>query len=112
MEADDLRRALAAADAAYEPFAPFSTWAGEPITTGSWDDAASHLAAVREAAPVEDVEAALAEVLRAAAVDTGAIEGLYRADRGFTRSVARNVISLDQAEVEAGLGFRRSFEWL
>jgi Fic family protein len=110
MDQDEVRRALAAADAAYEPFAPFSAWTAEPIATGSWDDAAAHLATVREAAPVEAVDAALDEVLRAAAVDTGAIEGLYRADRGFTRSVARNVISLDQAEVEAGLGFRRSFE--
>lgn len=105
-----MTRALAAADAAYEPFAPFVAWAAEPVARGSWEDAASHLAASRDAASVEEVNTALDEVLRAAAVDTGAIEGLYRADRGFTLSVARNVISLDQAEVEAGIGFRRTFE--
>ncbi|HMJ79068.1 MAG TPA: Fic family protein [Iamia sp.] len=110
MDAEELRRALEAADAAYEPFPAFSEWASEPIALGSWDDAASHLASVREAASVEEVTTRIDEVLRGAAVDTGAIEGLYPADRGFTWSVARNKISLDQAEVEAGLGFRRSFE--
>lgn len=107
---EEVRRQIAAADAAYRPFAPFSEWAAEPVGLGSWDDAAARLAEVRERTPVEAVRSALDEVLRAAAVDTGAIEGLYTADRGFTLSVARNVISLDQAEVEAGLGFRRSFE--
>jgi len=110
MDAEELRRAQAAADAAYEPFASFSEWASEPVALGSWDDAAAHLASVRAAASVVEVTTRLEEVLRGAAVDTGAIEGLYSADRGFTRSVARNKISLDQAEVEAGLGFRRSFE--
>ncbi len=107
---DEVRRLLAAADAAYEPFAPFAAWAAEPIGLGSWDDAAARLATVRERTPVEAVRSALDEVLRSAAVDTGAIEGLYAADRGFTRSVARNVISLDQAEAEAGPGFRRNYE--
>jgi len=101
---------LEQADAAYPPFAPFADWAAEPLGLGSWDDAAARLAVVRHRTPVDEVRAALDEVLRAAAVDTGAIEGLYAADRGFTLSVARNVISLDQAEVEAGIGFRRSFE--
>lgn len=107
---DEVRRQLAAADAAYEPFAPFSEWAAEPVGLGSWDDAVARLADVRSRTPVEAVRAALGEVLRSAAVDTGAIEGLYAADRGFTRSVARNVISLDQAEAEAGPGFRRNYE--
>lgn len=110
MDAEELRRAQAAADAAYEPFASITDWRQEPVGLGSWDDAAAQLAEARASAPVEVVNAALDEVLRAAAVDTGAIEGLYRADRGFTLSVARNVISLDQAEVEAGSGFRGSFE--
>lgn len=101
---------LEQADAAYQPFAPFSAWTAEPVGLGSWDHAATRLVAVRQRTPVEEVRAALDEVLRAAAVDTGAIEGLYAADRGFTLSVARNMISLDQAEVEAGIGFRRSFE--
>lgn len=107
---DDLRRQLSAADVAYRPFAPFEVWASEHVGLGSWDDAAARLAALRRTTAVERVRDALDEVLRAAAVDTGAIEGLYRADRGFTLSVARHVVSLEQAEVEAGLGFQRSFE--
>ncbi|HEU5150705.1 MAG TPA: Fic family protein [Iamia sp.] len=110
MDAEEVRRALAAADAAYQSFPSVATWAQEAVALGSWDDAAEHLASVRAAAPVDAVNAALDEVLRAAAVDTGALEGLYPTNRGFTMSVARNVISLDQAEVEAGLGFRGSFE--
>lgn len=107
---EDLHRQLARADARYLPFAPFAEWAAEPLGLESWDDAAERLAEVREQRTVEEVRVALDEVVRAAAVDTGAIEGLYAADRGFTRSVARGLVSLDQAEVEAGLGFRRSFE--
>ncbi len=52
----------------------------------------------------------MTERLRAAAVDTGAIEGLYSTDRGFTLLVAQETISLDQAEVEKGAEFRRNFE--
>lgn len=106
----EVRRRLAAADATYEPFAPFSAWAHEPVGLGSWDDAAARLAEVRVRSSAEGVQVALDEVLRAAAVDTGAIEGLYAADRGFTHSVARHLISLDQAEAQAGPGFRRNFE--
>jgi Fic family protein len=107
---DDLGRRLALADAAYAPFAPLSDWLSEPVGLGSWTNAAGRLADTRARTPVEAVRAALDEVRRAAAIDTGAIEGLYATDRGFTMSVARNVISLDQAEVERGPDFRRHFQ--
>lgn len=52
----------------------------------------------------------LAERVREAAVDTGALEGLYPADRGFTMSVALGEVSLDQAERDVGGNFRRNYE--
>ncbi len=107
---EELRHQLARADAAYSPFAPFAVWAAEPVGLGPWIDAVDQLADARMRTPVDVVRTALREPLRAAAVDTGAVEGLYATDRGFTRSVARNVISLDQAEIERGPEFRRSFE--
>lgn len=105
----DIHAALARADAAYPGIAPFGTWTPE-IDLSGWDQAAADLAAARSAAEPADVDAALHEHLRAAAVDTGAIEGLYSTDRGFTLSVAKQQISLDQAEVEKGPEFRRNYE--
>lgn len=107
---DDFGRRLAFADAAYVPFATLSDWLAEPVGLGPWTNAAERLADIRARTPVDAVRAALDEVRRAAAIDTGAIEGLYTTDRGFTMSVARNVISLDQAEVERGPDFRRHFQ--
>ena len=107
---DDVRRAIARADAAYESILPFDEWVGEALTFDAWDDAARTLAARRRSASPEAVADALRERLRAAAVETGAIEGLYSTDRGFTMSVAQQTISMDQAEVEKGAAFRRTFE--
>jgi Fic family protein len=79
----DLRKA----DAAYQPFPPFSEWIGLRIDEERWQ---------RYARQLEDVETndpaalgrALEIVRRVAAVETGAIEGLYEVDRGFTITIA------------------------
>lgn len=107
----DVSRAIAAADASYERIAPFETWI-EPSSRGfgSWDDELRQVVRQREAVGSERAEALLRQYLRAAAVDTGAIEGLYDTDRGFTWSVATGIISLVEAERDRGASFRQNFE--
>lgn len=47
---------------------------------------------------------------RAAAIDTGAIEGLYEVDRGFTMTVARGVAAWEKVIAAREPVVRRSFE--
>jgi Fic family protein len=48
--------------------------------------------------------------VRAAALDTGAIEGLYNVDRGFTMTVAVQGLAWQQMVEERGAGVRELFE--
>jgi hypothetical protein len=78
---------LAAIDAEYEPFVPFSDWAGVTVDAAPWD--ALHTSLKQRVGDDETLWArARAAAKRAAAIDTGAIEGLYQTDEGFTISVA------------------------
>lgn len=72
----------------YDPFPPLRAWLASPTSTESWNHYARRLAEDRERATEEDFAAARQVALRAAAVDTGAIEDLYEVDRGFTMTVA------------------------
>ena len=73
-------------DALYKPFPSFAAWSAVGVDAASWDG----FVAMLEAATDEELLArGRDEALRAAAFDTGAVEGLYATDRGFTLSVAR-----------------------
>jgi fido (protein-threonine AMPylation protein) len=78
---------IANADAAYRPFPPFSKWAEVDVDMERWRRCESTLEELRSADAGARARA-LEIVRRAAAVQTGAIEGLYPADRGFTFTVA------------------------
>ena len=71
----------------YVPFATFADWAGEAISS-AWVEYLANLDQARGAASSDEVQAALQFALRSAAVETGAIEGLYATTRGITRTVA------------------------
>jgi hypothetical protein len=71
----------------YQPFPSFVDWTVD-FDPGLVDRYAARLEAAKGAASAEALEVALTVALRSAAVDTGAIEGLYASDRGFTRAVA------------------------
>lgn len=84
-------------DSQYQPFEPFESWANVPVDQAAWQvrhdellqlagNDAGLLAKARDA------------VKRAAAFETGAIEGLYELDRGVTISAA-----VSSAMVEAFL---------
>src|SRR5713226_9468302 len=76
------------ADALYRPFPSFEEWSTKcAIDPTRWDRYTGELRRHRQASP-DLLPRALEIVRRAAAFDTGAIEGLYETDRGFTITVA------------------------
>ncbi|HYK94348.1 MAG TPA: Fic family protein [Candidatus Dormibacteraeota bacterium] len=82
--AEDLRRA----DAQYEPFPSASDWTEVSTDVVLWDQRVSRLTEVKPLVSKGALDSATQAILRMAAVDTGAIEGLYQVDRGITYSVA------------------------
>jgi hypothetical protein len=79
---------LIAAEAAYVPFPAFNDWTGRLDRLDAWNQARERLDDAREGAAPADLKAAFDFVMRAAAIDTGAIEDLYEVDRGLTYTVA------------------------
>jgi Fic family protein len=76
-----------AATGGYEPFASFSAW--QLFDPGStWITFLNQLQSARATADASVVAEALTYALRSAALETGAIEGLYTTNRGVTRTVA------------------------
>jgi Fic family protein len=78
----------AALDARYRPFPAFAEWPSAPFRPDLWDAALGELDALRADAAEDDVRRALDVTMRAAAFETGAVEGLYETTRGLTRTVA------------------------
>jgi Fic family protein len=99
------------ADRLYEPFPDFASWKGlTEADLDLWDRFAKGLEAQRAAAPPEAFGRAVEVAMRAAAIDTGAIEGLYDVDRGFTMSVATQAVAWEHAVEEKGADVRALFE--
>src|SRR6266567_7845803 len=99
-----------ALDAAYRPFPSFSEWASKTsVDTVRWN---RYLAAIENKPPrnPESLRRAHEVVKRAAAIDTGAIEGLYEVDRGFTYSVAFETAAWELALAQRGENVRPLFE--
>ena len=72
----------------YRPIPDFIDWFDGIVDSSVADRYADLLAASRSGATEQQLSAALDVATRYAAVDTGAIEGLYTVDRGFTRTIA------------------------
>ena len=77
-----------AIDSTYKPFPAFEEWLAFKIDSVRWQRYTAELEQRRKTASREVLEKAQNIVRRAAAVDTGALEGLYEVDRGFTFTVA------------------------
>ena len=85
----DPGEALAAASTAiYQPFPAFVEWAALTADSAGLERAEQTLTELRQTTPTEVLTEAVNTATRSAAVDTGAIEGLYQVDRGFTRTIA------------------------
>jgi Fic family protein len=86
---DEFEAILKNAQSYYVPFPPFSDWPSlSPRQGRIWDDARNGPAAARRSASPPVIQELSEALLREAANNTGALEGLYDVDRGFTQSVA------------------------
>ncbi len=101
---------LAGLDAAYAPFPAFSKWREITVDRESWEAASATVEGRRAEATSEDLRQAVGAAMRAAALDTGAIEGLYDVDRGFTISVALQTIAWQAALSDIGADVPALFE--
>jgi Fic family protein len=79
----------------YRPFPSFADWAQTGFLSEAFDTFASTLLEVKKSADADTLKAAVEMATRWAAIDTGAIEGLYEVDRGFTFSVAAGAAALE-----------------
>jgi Fic family protein len=85
-------------DAQYRGLPAFAEWAGTAVADDLWQQAATILAERKASVPADVLDELVEQAMRAAAIDTGAIEGLYEVDRGFTISVSA-MASAWQAEI-------------
>ena len=98
------------ASSAYVPFPAFADWDVGPFDFTDFDRYRRLLEAAKDSASPEVLEHALTTATRYAAVDTGAIEGLYPTDRGFTRTVATQSAAWEAAVESRGAHVRLAFE--
>jgi Fic family protein len=88
-------------DARYQPYAPFVEWQRVAADLRLVDEAAAQLDHECRGADPATVRAAIDVAIRAAAFDTGAIEGLYETDRGVTFAVATQAAAWESVVAEA-----------
>jgi Fic family protein len=99
-----------ALDAAYKPFPTFAGWQSKTsVDTVRWDRYQAELHDRPGPSP-QVLQRAHEIVKRAAAIDTGAIEGLYEVDRGFTYTVAFETTSWELELARKGENVRPLFE--
>jgi len=89
---------LPALDAAYVPIPTFNDWsAGVVERSDLLDELLRDFRNVQTELDQATIDAALADAINAAALETGAIEGLYHPRTGITLSVLEGVISYTNA---------------
>jgi Fic family protein len=109
--ADHMGLTLRQADRLYQSFPDFSAWPAPSVDDlRLWDHFAFRLQEMRKMATSEALRNSLKVAVRAAAMDTGAIEGLYTVDRGFTMTVATQALAWEHAIEEKGEEVRELFE--
>ena len=90
---------IAAADEGYIPIPSFSEWRSSKVDEIQWNRYKDELNEKRSVKP-NQLDRSLRIVRRMAALETGAIEGLYSVDRGFTFTVAQEMATWE-ASVQA-----------
>ena len=100
-----------ALDSAYRPFPTFEEWRSKTtVDTTRWDRYNALIKSVPQRPTQEVLNRALEIAKRAAAIDTGAIEGLYEVDRGFTYTVAFETAAWELALAHKGENVKSLFE--
>ena len=106
MHPEDIREL----DGQYRPFPDFEPFlAASTVDIAPWERVAAGLQRKQAGGAQADFDRAVEVALRAAAVDTGAIEGLYEVDRGFTITVAEEQPGWEAGAAEKGAAFRQLF---
>ena len=85
-----------------QPFPAFRKFASPAFDARVLDEFARIMRATRESAGSKEMRAAVEKATRWAAIDTGAIEGLYEVERGFTFSVAAEAAAWDSMHLYVG----------
>ncbi len=94
----------------YRPFPSFAEWDVQAVPVDILERYAELLSQSKSAAGEDALKAAVEIATRSAAVDTGAIEGLYQVDRGFTYTVATQAAAWQAVADERGEGIRTAIE--
>lgn len=94
----------------YRPFPSFRDWDVSAFEVSDFERYAGLLSETMASATPEALEAAMTAATRYAAVDTGAIEGLYSVDRGFTRTIATQAAAWEVVMEARGSHVRPAFD--
>lgn len=86
----------------YAPFPSFEEWSQVPLDRHALDRFVTQLQDLKNQSDAATLDAAVKIATRWAAVNTGAIEGLFQVDRGFTYSVAASAAAWQGIEVAKG----------
>ncbi|HEX7243948.1 MAG TPA: Fic family protein [Solirubrobacterales bacterium] len=101
---------LAEIDAQYRPFPSFEDWPKDLPGADAWEHSRSEFEEISRGSTDADLKEAQTVAMRAAAFDTGAIEGLYSTDRGLTMTVATQAAAWEQEVAKQGPDARALFE--
>ncbi|GAA3182740.1 Fic family protein [Blastococcus jejuensis] len=96
--------------AEYEPFPSFEEFTEVDFDDTTFSQFADILEQARAAATKEQMAAAVEKATKWAAIDTGAIEGLYEVDRGFTFTVAAEAAAWDNVHLQKGESVERAIQ--
>lgn len=107
---DDIGDRLLLADADCRGFAAFESWRDVSFDEILWNDGRALLDVERTHASPPALDEAVRRTLREAAITTGAVEGLYQADRGFSFGVAAQQGDWETEIATEGPHVRRLFE--
>jgi Fic family protein len=98
MDGKDLIDLMAQLDGTYTPFPQLSAWSTAGVKTSHWTLRADALTKLKTETRDDIWERGIDIALRVAAVDTGALENLYKTDHGFTFSIATQSMALNSQE--------------
>ncbi len=93
---------VARLDAEYVPFPSFADWPADVPRAAVWETRRSQLEMVAGSTDESVRKRAFSVVARAAAFDTGAIEGLYDTSRGLTLTVATQAAAWEKQATSHG----------
>jgi Fic family protein len=94
----------------YVPFPSFESWAANLVMPQSFERYSRAFADLRTRTSQGELEQLIRVASRWAAFDTGAIEGLYEAERGFTFTVAASAAAWDNIHLLKGTKVQRAAE--